>query len=111
MIPAYKGTREDSMLLIRDIFFCKPGLVRPLVDKFRKMNAASQRLGLGSARLMTDLSAERYWTVVSEWEVKSLEEFNEMMGKSMENKELQELMKGYHELIDSGRRETYTIET
>jgi hypothetical protein len=99
------------MLLIRDIFFCKPGQVRPLVDKFKKMNTASQKMGLGSARLMTDLSAERYWTVVSEWEVKSLEEFNEMMGKSMENKELEQVMQGYHELVDSGRREIYTIET
>jgi hypothetical protein len=60
---------------------------------------------------MTDLSAERYWTVVSEWEVKSLEAFTEMMGKSMENKELEQLMQGYHELVDSGRREIYTIET
>jgi hypothetical protein len=47
---------------------------------------------------------------VSEWEVKSLEEFNEMMGKSMESKELEEVMKGYHELVDSGRREIYTME-
>ena len=28
----------------------------------------------------------------------------------MENKELQEAMKGYHDLIDYGRREIYRIE-
>jgi len=99
------------MLLIREIFFCKPGQVRPLVEKFQTMNKLSQKLGLGSARLMTDLSAERYWTVVSEWEVKSLAEFEEQMGKSMNNKELEGAMKGYHDLVDHGRREIYTIET
>jgi hypothetical protein len=29
----------------------------------------------------------------------------------MENKDFQEAMKGYHDLIDHGRREIYTIET
>jgi hypothetical protein len=99
------------MLLIREVFYCKPGQVRPLVEKFKTMNKMSQKQGLGTARLMTDLSAERYWTVVSEWEVKSLAEFEEQMSKSMENKEIEEVMKGYHDLVDHGRREIYTIET
>ena len=54
---------------------------------------------------------ERYWTVVSEMEVESLEKYTEMSRKSMEIKEFQEAMKGYHELIDHGRREIYSIET
>jgi hypothetical protein len=33
------------------------------------------------------------------------------MGKSMESKELEEAMKGYHDLVGHGRREIYTIET
>ena len=98
------------MLLIREIFHCKPGRVRPLVEKFKTMNKVNQKLGLGTARLMTDLSGERYWTVVSEWEVKSLTEFEEAMGKGMENKEVEEVMKDYHELVDHGHREIYTIE-
>jgi hypothetical protein len=43
-------------------------------------------------------------------EVPSLEQFAEMMKKSMGDKEFQEAMKGYHDLVDSGRREIYTIE-
>ena len=58
------------MVLIREIFFCKPGQVRPMVEKFKAMNVLTEKLGLGKSRIMTDLSAERYWTVVSEWEVK-----------------------------------------
>jgi hypothetical protein len=60
-----KGLREEAML-IRDIFFCKPRTGAAVVEKFKTMNKLSQKLGLGSARLMTDLSAERCWTVVSE---------------------------------------------
>jgi hypothetical protein len=59
---------------------------------------------------MTDLSAERYWTVVLDWEVKSLKDFEEMMAKSMQATELEAIMKDYHELVESGRREIYTLE-
>jgi len=67
-------------------------------------------MGFGSMRVMTDVSAERYWTVVSEMEVPSLQEYAEMSRKSMEIKEFQEAMKGYHDLIDQGRREIYMLE-
>lgn len=98
------------MLLIREMFFCKPGQVRPMVEKFKAMNAISERLGMGKAKIMTDLSAERYWTVVSEWEVKSLQDFEKMMSNAEANKEFEQVMKDYHTFVDSGRREIYTIE-
>lgn len=99
------------MVLIREIFFCKPGQVRPMVEKFKAMSALTEKMGLGKSRIMTDLSAERYWTVVSEWEVKSLAEFEEMMkGTAMQAKEFEDIMKDYHHFVESGRREIYTIE-
>ena len=99
------------MVLIREIFFCKPGQVRPMVEKFKAMNALTEKLGLGKSRVMTDLSAERYWMVVSEWEVKSLAAFEDMMkGGAMQGKEFEDIMKDYHNLVESGRREIYTIE-
>jgi hypothetical protein len=98
------------MLLIRELFFCKPGQVRPMVEKFKAMNAVMERFGLGKSRIMTDLSAERYWTVVAEWEVKSLRDFEEMMTNPTQGKEFELVMKGYHEFVESGRREIYTIE-
>ena len=98
------------MVLIREIFFCKPGQVRPMVEKFKAMNAITEKLGLGKSRIMTDISAERYWTVVSEMEVPSLEQFTEMSRKAMEIKEFQDAMKDYHDLVDQGRREIYMIE-
>jgi hypothetical protein len=98
------------MLLVRDIMFCKPGQARPMVQKFLAISKLGQQLGLAPMRVMTDVSAERYWTVVSEMEVESLDKLAEMMKKSMEMKEFQEAMKGYHDHVDHGRREIYTIE-
>jgi len=98
------------MFLVRDIMYCKPGKARPMVEKFLALAKLGERMGFGSMRIMTDVSAERYWTVVSEMEVPSLQEYTEMSRKSMEVKEFQEAMKGYHDLIDHGRREIYMIE-
>ncbi len=97
-------------MLIRDVFHCTPGQVRPLVEKFKKMNNVNKKMGIGNARLLTDLSAERYWTLVTEWEVKDLADFQHLMKASMDNKEMEDAMKGYHDHVVNGRREIYTIE-
>jgi hypothetical protein len=98
------------MLLIREIMYCKPGKVRPLVEKFLAMARLGEQKGWGKMRVMTDLSAERYWTLVAEMEVPSLEAFMAMGQGEEDAKEFEEIMKGYHDLVESGRREIYTIE-
>jgi hypothetical protein len=103
------------MLLIREIMYCKPGKVRPMVEKVLAMSKLNEKLGMGRIRVMTDFSAERYWTLVSDFEVPSMQAFEDMMqGKGLsENdaKEFDKIMKGYHDLVESGRREIYKIET
>ena|SRR5687768_9093900 len=99
------------MLLVRDIMYCKPSKVRPMVEKFLAMAKLSEKKGMGRMRVMTDVSAERYWTVVSEMEVPSLDAMMAMGQGSDEMKEFESIMKGYHDLIDHGRREIYTIES
>jgi hypothetical protein len=102
------------MLVIRDIMYCKPGKVRPLVEKFLAMSKLSQKMGMGKMRVMTDVSAERYWTLVSEMAAPSLEAFEKMMsgdGQSEQDmKEFEIIMKGYHDLVEYGRREIYKLE-
>jgi hypothetical protein len=100
----------ESMLLIRDIMYCKPGKVRPMVDKFLAIAKLSQKMGLGKMRVLTDVSAERYWTVVSEIEAPNLETFMKMGDNPDAAKEFGAIMKDYHDLVESGRREIYTIE-
>jgi len=102
------------MLLIRDIMYCKPGKVRPMVEKFLAMSKLGEKTGMPKMRVMTDFSAERYWTIVSEMEVPSLKAFEEMFSgegqDEQDMKEFENLMKGYHDLVDHGRREIYKIE-
>ena len=98
------------MLLVRDIMHCKPGKVRPMVEKFLAMSKLVEKHGDGRMRVLTDLAGERFWTVVGEIEVPSLEAFFAMGPDSEDAAEFEEIMKGYHDLVDHGRREIYTIE-
>ena len=98
------------MLVIRDIMYCKPGKVRALVEKFSAMSKLNEKRGMPKMRVMTDVAAERYWTVVSEMEVASIESFMAMMQNPEDAKEFESIMKGYHDLVDHGRREIYTLE-
>jgi hypothetical protein len=52
--------------------------------------------------------------LVAEMEVESMDAFERMMQGTGQNaeamKEMETLMQGYHELVESGRREVYRIE-
>ncbi len=102
------------MLLIRDIMYCKPGKVRPMVEKFVAMSKLGEKMGMPPMRVMTDFCAERYWTIVSEMEVADMATFEKMMsspaGSAEDMKKFEEIMKGYHDLVDHGKREIYKIE-
>jgi hypothetical protein len=86
-----------------------------MVEKFLAMSRLNEKLGMGKMRVMTDFCAERYWTLVSEFEVPSMQAFEEMMqGKGLSpeaTKEFDNISKGYHDLVEFGRREIYKIET
>ena len=99
------------MLLIRDIMYCKPGKVRALAKKFLAIAKLTEANKMGKMRVTTDVSAERFWTVVADFEVESFESFMSMDRNLGAMKEMEEIMKDYHELVDYGRREIYTIET
>ena len=102
------------MYLIREIMYCKPGKVRPLVEKFTAMAKLSEKTGMPRMRIMTDFVADRYWTLVAEMEVASIAEFERMNDNPPVNeedaKEFEKIMKGYHDLVEYGKREIYKIE-
>ena len=102
------------MFLVREIMYCKPGKVRPMIAMSVKMAAIMEKHGMGRMRVLSDFASERYWTVISEFEVESLEEFEKSMrGEGMNEeamKEMDALGSNYHENVDYGRREIYKIE-
>ncbi|HYV98370.1 MAG TPA: hypothetical protein VE967_12995, partial [Gemmatimonadaceae bacterium] len=73
------------MLVIRDVMYCKPGKVRPLIEKFKAMNGLSKKLGWPVMRIMTDVAGESYWTLVSEMEVENYGVFEKMMSGDGQN--------------------------
>ena len=104
------------MLLVRELMYCKPGKVKPMVEKFIAMAKLMEKAGQPKMRIMTDFVAERYWTIVAEFEVESLDAFEQMMsgkGPQMDaesQKQMEEMMKGYHDVVEYGRREIYRLE-
>jgi hypothetical protein len=101
------------MLLVRDIMYCKPGKVKPLIKMFLEMNKLMEKHGMGRMRILSDFSGERFWTLVGEMEVEDgdLEKMLSMSDMPPEaGKEFEAMMKGYHDLVDHGRREIFRIE-
>lgn len=103
------------MYLVREVFHCKPGKVRKLVEKFLAMSSLNEQIGMGKMRVLTDFSGSPYWTLVAEFEVESMTAFDKMMQGMGDMdpavaRKFEEIMDGYHDLIDHGRREIYKIE-
>ena len=102
------------MLMVREVFHCKPGKVRAMVEKSLAMSKLMDESGMGKMKIMTDFCGERYWTIVYEYDVPSMQAYEEMMqggGQTPEQeKEFGKIMEGYHDLIDHGHREFYKIE-
>jgi hypothetical protein len=97
------------MLLIRDIFRCKPGKARQVAEMLKGLLPSfEQHDGFRNSRVLVDLVAE-YWTVVLEAEVEDLAQFERHMQTYGSRPEVREAMAGYTELVEGGRREIFRI--
>jgi hypothetical protein len=96
------------MYLIRDTFHCKPGKAKELVKKFKQTIPFMEQQHFKNVRIMTDIVSE-YWTVLLEGEVESLSQFENQKGFTSQPK-VKEIMAGYMDLVDGGKREIFFIE-
>jgi hypothetical protein len=99
------------MYVIREVLHCKPGKVRPMLEKFRGISAALKDLGHEPLRLLTDVTGEPFWTLVAEAHVQRIEDFFDVEKTLMANESLRKTMADYHDLVEEGRREIYRIES
>ena len=99
------------MYVIREVLHCKPGKVRQMVEKFRQISTAMRDMGHEPMRLLTDVTGEPYWTVIAEVKVDKIDDFFATEQTLMANETLQKAMADYHELVESGRREIYRLES
>ncbi len=99
------------MYTIREVMHCKPGKVRDMVDRFKDLNGVIKQMGFTPFRIYTDVSGDQFWTVVAQGEAESLDAFVDMETTVMANEKARKAMEGYHDLVESGRREIYRVES
>ena len=96
------------MILVHDIFICKPGNASKLAKKFKEAMAGSTEL----VNIMTDMTWQFNKVVfVSKYESltdyeKSWEKYKE---QSEEMKKMEQAMSGYQEMYVTGSREIYQV--
>jgi hypothetical protein len=98
------------MYVIREVLHCKPGKVRPMVEKFKSISNALKEMGHEPMRLLTDVTGEPFWTIVAEATVEKVEDFFAVEQQLMTNETIRKTMADYHDFVESGRREIYRVE-
>lgn len=97
------------MYKVRDVFRCKPGKAKELVERLKQTIPGTEREdGFRNSQILVDVVAE-YWTVVWEAEFESLGDFEHHMASYGSRPEVREAMAGYMELVDSGHREIWRV--
>jgi hypothetical protein len=99
------------MYVIREVLHCKPGKVRQMVEKFRAISRALTEMGHEPMRLLTDVTGEPFWTLVAEANVEKVDDFFAVEQKLTAAESLRKTMADYHDLVESGRREIYRVES
>jgi hypothetical protein len=99
------------MYLIREVVHCKPGKVRLMTEKFKAISTALQNMGQEPLRLLTDVTGEPFWTIVAEAKVDTIDQFFAFEQKLMADETLRKTMADYHDLVESGQREIFRIES
>ncbi len=99
------------MYVIREVLNCKPGKVRPMVEKFGIISTALTHMGHEPLRVLTDVTGEAFWTIVAEATVDKIDDFFAVEQRLMADETLRKAMADYHDLVDRGRREIYRIES
>ena len=99
------------MYVIREVLHCKPGKVRQMAEKFRAISHALQEMGHEPMRLLTDVTGEPFWTIVAEAKVEKIDDFFAVEQKLTANEAVGQAMADYHDLVESGRREIFRLES
>jgi hypothetical protein len=101
--------KRFPMLVVRDIFRCKPGKSRQLADLFKSASRLmEQEAAIQKPRILIDFVAD-YWMVVLEFEVADLAQFEREMELYASREDFRKAMAGYMDLVEEGRREIFRV--
>jgi len=93
------------MFVIRNVFKCKPGKAKNLIDHFQKSMALMEDV---KHRILVDYVAD-FWTVVLEIETEDIAGYEQQLNEYGSRADVQEAMSGYMDAVDSGYREIFRI--
>lgn len=93
------------MFVIRNVFKCKPGQAKNLIDKFKV--ALPLMEGMNQRVLVDEVAG--FWTVVVELQVEDLGSFEQMLKERGGRKDVQDAMAGYMDHVHEGYREIYRV--
>lgn len=97
------------MFVVRNVFRAKPGKAKDLADRFKAAAPHFESRIEGRMRVMTDVVSS-FWTVVLESEVEDLAAYLDQSRSATSNPEVREIMSGYMDLVEGGRREIFKVE-
>ena len=101
--------RAKTMIQVRDTFQAKYGHGDELVRLFKEMEGDFREAMAGAQmRLLTDLSGP-FFTIVTEMEVADLATWQNLIEKSFSDPKFGEWFGRMTPLVESGRREFYTV--
>ena len=108
--PIILAIKSLLMYLIREVFQARPGKAKDLVKMFKMAAPHFEKMGGGkNMKVLTDI-VSTYWTVVIESETDDIGGFfTNLRGTSM-SEELRDIMKGYMDCVEGGKREIFMIE-
>jgi hypothetical protein len=93
------------MFVIRNVFKCKPGKAKNLIDHFQKSMALMEDV---KHRILVDYVAD-FWTVVLEIETEDIAGYEKQLSDYSSRADVQEAMTGYMDSVESGYREIFRI--
>jgi heme-degrading monooxygenase HmoA len=97
------------MFVIRNVFKCKPGKAKNLIEKFKTTTKLMKDAGaVYHERVLVDEVAT-FWTVVIETTVEDMNAFAKSMQEYGSRKDMQDAMAGYMEMVDGGYREIFRV--
>ena len=96
------------MIIVHDIFICKPGNASKLAKMFKEVMTGNDEL----VNIMTDMTGQ-YNKVVMVSQYENLTQYEEFMAKYMEKskemKKMMDKMKDYTDMYMTGSREIYRV--
>lgn len=96
------------MIIVHDIFICKPGNASKVAKMFKEAMEGSEEL----VNIMTDMTGQ-YNRVIMVSQYENLTAYEQSWEKYMQNseemKKMQEKMQGYQDMYLTGSREIYQV--